>query len=83
MVMVIIDVREPYEFQAGHVKGALNIPLSSISESKQLEGVEKDEELVVYCRSGSRSGLAIEMLKLLGFTNLTNGINQAAVESRQ
>ena len=75
--MIFIDVREPDEFASGHVDGAVNIPLVELmSGASKLDGIPKDEELIVYCRTGSRSAMAIPMLRELGFTNLKNGINQ-------
>lgn len=73
---IIIDVREPFEFQQGHVVGALNIPPDELmSGAAALKDVAKDAQLVVYCRTGSRSNAAIQILSQLGFSNLTNGIN--------
>ncbi len=73
---LIIDVREPEEFSTGHVDGAINIPPASLlTGATQLNGVDKDTELIVYCLSGSRSNASIQILKQLGFTNLINGIN--------
>ncbi|MFZ1323892.1 MAG: rhodanese-like domain-containing protein [Candidatus Saccharimonadales bacterium] len=73
---IIIDVREPYEYQAGHVEGAINIPPASLSAgAPSLDGIDKNAGLIVYCRTGSRSAVAIQMLKQMGFTSLTNGIN--------
>ena len=81
MAKLIIDVREPYEFSSGHVDGAINIPLASlISGNKVLSTTPKDSEIILYCRTGSRSGVAMEVLKGQGFTNLANGINQQHVE---
>lgn len=78
---LIIDVREPSEYEAGHVDGALNIPPSELlSGAKQLANVDRDTKLVVYCRTGSRSNTSIQLLKQLGFTNLVNGINAGHVE---
>ena len=76
----IIDVREPHEYSAGHVEGAINIPLSTFSENNDLiKGLDKEQDLVLYCRSGNRSAMAINFLKSMGFKNLTNGINQERV----
>lgn len=76
MNRVIIDVREPYEYEENHVDGALNIPPAELlAGAKKLEGVPKDTELVLYCRSGSRSNASIEILRSFGYTNLVNGIN--------
>ncbi len=74
--ILIIDVREPFEFSGGHAKGALNIPPSELmSGAKQLNSTPRDTKLVVYCKTGSRSNVAIQILKQQGFTNLVNGIN--------
>ncbi len=83
MSYVIIDVREPGEFSGGHVKGALNIPPSRLmAGAKQLASVLKDANIVVYCRTGSRSNVAAHILHGLGYTNVTNGINKEQVEAR-
>ena len=78
--MKIIDVREPAEFEEGHVEGAVNIPLGDIM--KRLDEIPKDDEVVVYCRSGGRAGVAVQGLGSMGYTNITNGINQASVEEK-
>ena len=83
MDRIIIDVREPFEFATGHVKGALNIPPSKLmAGAKKLEGVPKDTEIVLYCRSGSRSGVSANILKSMGYTNIINGINKDHVKAR-
>lgn len=83
MSRMIIDVREPYEYEAGHVAGALNIPPAELmAGAKKLDGVAKDTELILYCKSGSRSNVAIQILRGMGFTNLVNGINAGQVEKR-
>ncbi len=83
MSPLIIDVREPSEYQRGHVMGAINIPPSEIMEgSPQLSGVEKDTEIVLYCVSGSRSNVSSHILRQQGFTNITNGINAQQVANK-
>ncbi len=83
MSNVVIDVREKDEFATGHVKGALNIPpLKLMKGAKQLVGVPKDANIIVYCRTGSRSSVAAHILHDLGYTNVTNGINKEQVEAR-
>ena len=73
---IIIDVREPFEYQMGHAEGAINIPPAELmTRAQQLKGVDKDTQLVVYCRTGSRSNASIQILQRMGFTNLVNGIN--------
>ncbi|HRN90560.1 MAG TPA: rhodanese-like domain-containing protein [Candidatus Saccharibacteria bacterium] len=77
---IIIDVREPFEYESGHVDGAINIPPGTLmSGSSGLENVKKDTELVLYCKTGSRSAASMQILKQMGFTNLVNGINAGHV----
>ena len=76
MDKVIIDVREPNEYALGHVEGAINItPAELLNGAKALHGLAKDTPLILYCVSGNRSGVAINVLRSQGFTNLENGIN--------
>lgn len=84
MSRIIIDVREPNEFASGHVPDALNIPPATLMRGvpEQLKDIPKDTELILYCRTGSRSNASIQILKQYGFTNLTNGINQHHVETK-
>ncbi len=77
-----IDVREPMEFAAGHLEGAINIPVGSISDGvATLQDILKDSKLVVYCRSGARAENARAQLQQLGFSDVVNGINQDAIEN--
>lgn len=64
----ILDVRNPDEFNAGHIKGAKLIPLSEL-EAKHAE-LSKDKHLLVYCKSGKRSNKAVESLEQKGYKNL-------------
>ncbi len=66
-----VDVRTPAEFAQGSVKGAVNIPLDQIE--KQLAKFKGKKNIVVFCRSGSRSSQAKAILKQNGITNVTNG----------
>lgn len=78
---VIIDVREPEEFAFSHVEGAHNIPLSSIGANQPvLASLSSDSTIVVYCNSGARAGAAVAQLKAMGYTNVTNGVNQQSIE---
>jgi len=83
MKPVIVDVREPSEYKTGHVKNALNIPPSDLmAGAKKLAHVDKETPLVLYCRTGSRSNVSIQILRGLGYTNLTNGINKQQIEAK-
>ncbi len=81
---IIIDVREPYEYMMGHVKGAINIPPAKMMAGlpEQLTDVPKDTEIILYCLSGARSGASIRIMEKYGFTNLINGINKDQVKAR-
>ncbi|MEJ5189600.1 MAG: rhodanese-like domain-containing protein [Breznakiellaceae bacterium] len=70
---LLIDVRTPQEFAEGHLSGAINVPLDTIAENIQKIVPQKDQPIVLYCRSGNRSGQALSILKTLGYTNLHNG----------
>lgn len=66
----LIDVREPDEYESGHIAGALSIPLRALPD--RLSEVPKDRPVVVYCRSGHRSGMAQAFLEQQGYTNITS-----------
>ena len=83
MNYVVIDVREPHEFAEGHVNGALNIPPAALmAGAEELDSIPKDANIIVYCRSGSRSNVASHILEGLGYQNITNGINKDQVEAK-
>lgn len=84
MSRLIIDVREPYEYNMGHVKDALNIPPATLMRGlpSELADIPKDTEIILYCLSGARSGASIRILQQYGFTNLINGINKDHVKAR-
>jgi rhodanese-related sulfurtransferase len=65
----VVDVRTPAEFAAGHVPGAINIPFDEMAaRAGELGG--PSTPVLVYCRSGRRSGIAAQTLKEKGFTRL-------------
>ena len=66
----LLDVREEYEYQGGHIKGAVNLPLREILGKK--DSLPKDKDIYVYCRSGHRSADAVNFLKSLGFEKVHN-----------
>jgi phage shock protein E len=67
----IIDVRTPGEFKSGHIRGAVNIPLQTISS--QLGRIKKDKPVITCCASGMRSASAKSILKSNGFDEVHNG----------
>ena len=68
---VLIDVREPQEYQEYNIGGEL-IPLGSLNSRIATMTDLKDKEIVVHCRSGKRSAMAQEMLQKAGFSNVHN-----------
>lgn len=62
---VLIDVREPSEYFAGHIDSAINIPLRTLAQN--LDQIPKDQPVVLYCSSGYRTGMGVMTLQLLGY----------------
>ena len=69
---LVVDVRTPAEFAAGAYPGATNIPLAEI-EQRLADFGDHKRAIVVYCRSGNRSGQAKAILEKNGFSDVTNG----------
>ena len=67
---IILDVRRPDEFVAGHIPNAINVPNETIGTAEIPELPDKDQLIMVYCRSGRRSKEASEKLVKLGYTNI-------------
>ena len=67
---IILDVRRPDEFAAGHIPNAINVPNETIDKAEIPELPDKDQLIMVYCRSGRRSKEASEKLVNLGYTNI-------------
>ena len=74
---IILDVRTPEEFADKHIPNAINIPNEVIGTEEIAELPDKDQLILVYCRSGNRSKQASEKLVALGYTNIYEfgGIN--------
>lgn len=64
----LLDVRTPGEFDAGHIAGAENIAVETLSQN--LSSIPTDKPIVLYCRSGNRSATATQILKDAGFTEI-------------
>jgi rhodanese-related sulfurtransferase len=75
--LYFVDVREVHEFEEGHINGMVNVPLSSLTDN--YAAIPEDKEVVIICRSGSRSLQAANILKEAGYstiTNVTGGMQQ-------
>lgn len=67
---IIVDVRRPDEFAEGHIAGAINVPNEEIADEMPADLPDKDQILLVYCRSGNRSKEASQKLADMGYTNV-------------
>jgi sulfur-carrier protein adenylyltransferase/sulfurtransferase len=77
--LVLVDVREPREWAISDLPDSVKIPLGTLPQS--LEKLSKADDIVVYCRTGGRSGNAVQFLQQMGFDrakNLAGGINKWA-----
>jgi rhodanese-related sulfurtransferase len=72
----ILDVREPYEWEAGRIEGAIHVPLNDLMAGKGQDQLDQNKPVAVVCRSGNRSELASLMLKARGFDayNIRDGM---------
>ena len=68
--LFVLDVRSPEEFREGHVPGAVNVPYDQIAA--RIAEVPKDKDVVLYCRSGRRAGIAADVLAANGYTRLSH-----------
>ena len=76
--VIILDVREQWEYDEGHIPGAILLPVGTIDKASAAAVIpEKDSKVLVYCRSGNRSKRASEALAELGYINIYEfgGIN--------
>lgn len=83
MQTIIIDTREPHEYERSHVDGAVNVPPQQFmtgSVPAVLESTSKETEIILYCRSGMRSNTVGHLLRQHGFTNIVNGVNEQHVQ---
>jgi len=79
--LTLVDVREPHEWEVSKLENAVMIPLGTLVD--RMDTLPREGDLVVYCRTGARSGRAVEMLSGSGFArvrNLVGGINRWARE---
>jgi len=74
----IIDVRTPSEYADGHLQGAVNIDIQGADFASKIAAYPKDGKYILYCRSGVRAGNAQQLMKSMGFTDVTNAGGYAA-----
>ncbi len=67
---ILLDVREEDEYAEGHIKDALLMPYGEITERAENELPDKEQTILVYCRSGRRSAIAAQTLTELGYTDV-------------
>ena len=68
--VVVLDVREPDEFKAGHIEGAVNIPIRTLAKNLDKLPADKATPIAVVCKSGIRAAYATMTLKMLGYNNV-------------
>jgi rhodanese-related sulfurtransferase len=76
--IILIDIRTIEEFNEGHIENAINMDYYANDFSNQINSLDKEKTYYIYCRSGTRSGNALNIFKNLGFKevyDLKNGIN--------
>ncbi len=83
-----IDVRTAEEYRAGHLEGAVHIPFDEIEQKITTISADKTQDIQLYCRSGRRSGIALETLRRMGYNNVTNAgayeqLKQKQVQSNE
>ncbi|TND10584.1 MAG: Rhodanese-like protein [Bacteroidetes bacterium] len=77
---IILDVRTKGEYQGGHIKGSVNIPLNDLNRS--LSKLKKDKPVITCCASGMRSASAKSILKSNGFSEVYNGGGWMSLENK-
>ena len=70
---VVIDVRTPAEYAAGHIAGAQNIDVEAADFAAKIASLDKKASYLVYCRSGRRSAIAADTMAKAGFTDIVDG----------
>lgn len=68
--VVVLDIRTPREFEAGHIKGATNINFNDKEFAKRIATLDKNKTYIIHCQGGGRSGRACEQIKTLYFKNM-------------
>lgn len=77
---IILDVRSKAEYQGGHIKGSINIPVDTLNNN--LSKLKKDKPIITCCASGMRSASAKSILKSNGFTEVHNGGGWSSLQNK-
>ncbi len=80
MESIYVDVRENNEWREWHIQWAMHLRLWEI-ESWNISSLPKDKHIILYCRSGRRSAIALEKLKTLGFINISDAGGMTSIEN--
>ena len=70
--VILLDVRSPEEYASGYLQGALNIPHDRIEAEIAAVVPDKAAQIILYCRSGRRANTALETMRAMGYTNVSN-----------
>ena len=65
---LLVDIREPKEYASGHIKGAINLPLRSLTDN--LDRIPKTSPVILYCSTGYRTAMGVMALQMLGYDNV-------------
>jgi phage shock protein E len=77
---LVIDVRSPEEFAGGHLENAINIQWHDSESIARAIGINKQRQVVMYCRSGNRANKSITKMKALGYNNIYNATGLEALK---
>lgn len=77
---IILDVRSKGEYQGGHIKGSINIPVDTLNNN--LSKLKKDKPIITCCASGMRSASAKSILKSNGFSEVHNGGGWSSLQNK-
>lgn len=77
---IILDVRSKGEYQSGHIKGSINIPVDTLNNN--LNTLKKDKPIITCCASGMRSASAKSILKSNGYTEVHNGGGWSSLQNK-